>query len=410
MSDLWARRLARGGPRLLAAALVALSVAGLGCRQIAGVEDIVPPSDASSVADGKSTDAAIDRDQKGDAVACVGKLEGGSTGKCGCPGCTQLAHGLKVPLSLVLVGSDLYVLSYGTAAGEGSLVRVSTSGGAPETIQSGLSFPIGLLSDGEDLYWSSEDEAGHGIVEKCSTSGGKPTTLASGLTAIRDVLYKGYAFVSTRTLMALAGPDLYFFDFDASGVWSVLRVPKTGGTPRPFFPVPGVDAGPLGTASPIAMISDARSLYFLAGSSAYVTFQGILAVPLSGGPPIPVIDDLNGPSSLALDGTRIVFTDLGTTPTRGTLQSVGSSGGTPTFLAQNLAAPWSVVVDDGYVYCASLGNFGDPPEGSILKVDTGGKHSIDKLLEAPQPADLVVDATRVYWVDATCGTVMTLPK
>src|ERR1700690_3774563 len=103
-----------GMRRALPSSLIALGVAWLGCRQLAGIDDIELPT-----MDAGSQDSPSPTDSGPDLVATLEAAYG-----CDCPTCTTLAAGMYAPASLLLAGGYVYFTNYGPIDGQGSVMRV----------------------------------------------------------------------------------------------------------------------------------------------------------------------------------------------------------------------------------------------------------------------------------------------
>jgi hypothetical protein len=358
-----------------------IALLGPACRQLAGVEEIQPPP----APDAARVDAA--------------KLDAGA--RCDCPGCTVLATGLPFPVSVVRVDRDLYVTSYGPKPGQGSLVRVPTTGGPVVTVLADLTHPSALASDGADLFWLAEDGTGRGVLQKRAVSGGPVQDLASGLQRV-PLLYKGnYVTFPTSSLIAVSAMDVYFIDFLRNmGPVSVSSVSKNGGTPARFIASNLPDAGSLNPVAPLAIVAGHDALFWVDSN---LNVGAILEAPFPTSSQRVLASNLVSPINLALGGDRIVFCDVGLKGTGGTVQSIPQSGGTPTTLLKGLSFPWAIVVDQGFAYCATLGEYSN---GQIVKVGLDGGAEVTIVERTPQPVALALDDASIYWVDPLCGTVM----
>jgi hypothetical protein len=376
-----------------------------GCRQLAGVKDFQPPPDAGGkeVAPGDAPPGDV-----------VGPIEAGIPG-CVCDGCVQLAGGLFAPLSLALVGSDVYFLNYGPQGGRGSLMRVSTTGGGKATtVASGLTRPFSLTIFSGDAYWEEEDGMGHGLIVKLPLSGGAAQTLASGLPTFQDVESSGYVNAMTSQQIAVTSTNVYFAGYQVGSpgfpsAVNVLSVPVTGGAVSTFLSQWPADGGSPDAASPsdiapLAIATDGTSLY-LATQGFRV---GLLEVPLLGGPPSVLVDYLTNPMALALSGSDVVFCDDSADFTTGTLEAISKSGGMASTLLINVTA--LAIVAAGNVVYFSEGNLNTSSTSTLEGFDLGTSKRKRFASGLLQIAALAVDSTNVYWVDSVCGTVMKVPR
>jgi hypothetical protein len=375
--------------RHLASLFMAGALLGLGCRQIAGIED-VQPVDA-----GKSMEARA----------------GGPGGTCGCPGCTTLASAQGLPLSLVLVDGYVYFLDYGPEDGQGSLMRVATGGGQPETVVGNLTRPFSIAADATNFYWQAEDAKG-GIVVKRAIAGGAPETLASGLPPLTDLVTQSEILAPTTNDIALSTTDVYFVGFSPGNFGGpeplqIESVPIAGGAVKPFISQWPNDSGsPDGGEGyvlyPLAIVTDSRSVYLITSAGQI----GVLKVPIAGGVTDVLVENLENPYALALDGTILVFTDDGNF-TNGLVETVPTSGGSPSILAKGVA-PWEMVVSQGTVYFINTDQ--NAQVSSIDSLDLTGNKLTTLATTLPEPVAITVDSESIYWTDSFCGTVMKMHK
>jgi hypothetical protein len=379
--------------RTVAFLALAAACSALACRQVAGIEDIT-----SARADA-AADAAVTAD----------------AGTCGCPGCTTLASGLKLPLSIVLADGYVYFLNYGPADGMGSLMRVPTAGGkGAETVLGNLTRPFSLAADATNLYWQAEDDAG-GVIVQRPISGGATLTLASGLPTLQDLLVKGIVSIPTTNDIALSVQDVYFLGFvpgkvDYASASQVLRVPIGGGAVTTLvsqWPDDGgpPDGGPTYWLDPIAIVADGASLYM----TTIFTQIGLLKVPLSGGVTDVLVPDLLSPYCLALAGDAVLFGDDGSNGSNGTVQTVSASGGSTSIVTKGVT-PLGMVTSEGVVYFLDLHLAlpGSPTSIDSLSLTT--KEVVTLAQGLAEPVAIAVDSKSVYWSDAKCGTVMRIPR
>jgi hypothetical protein len=396
-----------------------------GCRQLAGIDDIElvvakdaatrdAPFDAGSFdapddRGGDRTDSAPPEDAAKDS-GCVPS----EAGMCGCPCCAILASDLDTPLSLVRVGGDIYVLNYGSAAHEGSLVHYSIADGGVETLFSSLDSPLSLVTDSTHLYW--EDQTGPGgMIEKYDLAGGPDggyTAIASGQgTFSRTDL----TYFPTSTLLALTSTHLYWVTYSGGLSDGVNTVKLTGGTVTTFastFPV-GVKHGgePFG---PTAIQTDGTSLYVITEDSVALTY-GVIRLSLADGAVGEAIaTGLPDALNLALAGSEVLIAGQPSynVCTNGSIQGVSEDGGALRDLASALPSPWSITIDDGGVaYGVNNGGTSCTTGGSgsitRLAVD-GGSFATVGSTSAPQAA--VTDSDFVYWIDSNCGSLLRVPK
>ena len=378
----------------LAAVPIALGFAWMGCRQLAGIEDIEPSVSDAAARDARATDAS-------DAEAGSLGVDGASG--CGCPGCTMLAEGLNLPASLVVEGGYVYFLNYGPEDGQGSLMRVSAGGGSPETVVGGLTRPLSIASDGNSLYWQAEDGKGGGIVEKRALAGGTTRTLASGLSTLQSVVIQSTVQFPLTNNIALTPTDVYFVGYSAGIQAGILSVPVDGGTVSTLIDQFSGDAGAAKALSVNGIVTDGSALYAVSNGS----WVGILSVPLHGGPPSALAGNLVNPWVLTASGQDVFFLDVGLSGKSGTLQRVPKIGGPAKILLQKLTSPWAIVADQGVLYFAVAGG---PTGGSVNAYDIASGEVSSVAPNLMSPVSVAVDAKNVYWTDFNCGAVLKAPR
>jgi hypothetical protein len=374
--------------RLVGPLLISLALSWLACRQLAGIDDIEPTSDAHS------KDSALDDDV----------LDAENFG-CGCAGCTTLAQGLNLPESLLVVGTYVYFLNYGPEDGQGSLMRVKTAGGAAaETVAGSLTRPFSITADADNFYWQAEDGKGHGIVVKLAMSGGSPVTIAGGLQTLQGVVIMSSDQYPLTADVAVTPTDVYFVGFSGGTQAGVLSVPIGGGAVSTLISDWPVVTGTPKALSVNAIVTDGRALYAVTNGPSV----GVLRVPLSGGTASVLANDLANPWNITLSGSDVYFLDLGLNATNGSLQEVPEDGGTSMILANMIPSPWAIVPDQGGMlyFVEETG----PALGSIESFDvaTGKVKSLAATLASP--VAVAVDSQNVYWTDFNCGTVMKVRK
>jgi hypothetical protein len=373
----------------LASFCIAGALLGIGCRQIAGIEEIEP------VDAGKNTEARAD----------------GPPSMCSCAGCTTLASAQGLPLSLVIVSGYVYFLDYGPEDGEGALMRVPTGGGEPETVAGNLTRPFSIVADATNFYWQAEDGKS-GIIVQLAIAGGAPETIASGLPPLTDLVTQGEVLAPTTNDIALSATDVYFTGF-TPGMFGgpspqdIQRVPIGGGPVEPFISAWPDDGGmPDGGAAyalgPLAFVTDGTFAYVVSS----VVQIGVLKVPLAGGGADVLVDHLENPFALTLAGTNLVFSDDGNF-TNGTVEAISISGGSPSILSKGVA-PWEMVASDGVVYFINI----DETTGlsSLDTLDLTGNGLMKLATDLAEPEALAVDSESVYWTDSFCGTVMKIHR
>lgn len=378
---------------LLFVLMFALGSSWLGCRQLAGIDDVELPV----TLDARSPDGPSD----GFAFESYYYLEGGYG--CTCPGCTTLAEGLNVPDSLVLIGNDVYFLNYGPEDGLGSLMRVPIAGGTAQTVAANLTRPFSITADANNLYWQAEDGKGSGIVVKLGLSGGAPTTLASGLKTLSDVLVMSEVQFPLTSNVAVTATDVYFVAFSGGEQAGVLSVPVDGGTVSTLVSQYIPDGGAPTRISSNGIAIDGTALYGVTNGPT----NGVYRVPLTGGPAILLADNTANAWTLTLSGKDIFFVDEGLNFNQATLQSIPQAGGTSKVLAKGLKSPWALVADGGSIFFVDQTG----PEGGSVNaydIESGAIRTLAPYLDSP--VSLAVDSKNAYWTSSNCGIVAKVPR
>ena len=125
------------------------------------------------------------------------------------------------------------------------------------------------------------------------------------------------------------------------------------------------------------------------------------------------------PEAVALDRDRVYFTEY----LAGTVRAASREGGELVTLAEGIARPWDLALDEDFVYCASAGSYaaGSAGEylrdGSVLRIPKAGGEPLVLAAEQDYPLRVAVDDTFVYWLNHTSprtaddvGSVARVPK
>ena len=113
---------------------------------------------------------------------------------------------------------------------------------------------------------------------------------------------------------------------------------------------------------------------------------------------------LSSPLSLAVDTTRVYWTDNGS----GRVLSIPGNGSTntPTVLASGMVKPAGIAVDSTYVYFSE----GATNSSTIRRVPTGGGAVSTLQSGLTSVFRIAVDANNLYWTDPVGGTIRSAPK
>jgi len=267
---------------------------------------------------------------------------------------------------------------------------------------SGLSNPVAIAQDSDSIYWS---EFG-GLIRKVAKTGGSPSTLyaslynPTGLTVdatrvffcdganIRSVPKGGGATTvlasGTCSRIAQDANNIYWTDY---GAGTVLRLPKTGGSPATLAS---------GSNSPAGIATDGVNVYWSEESwPGYVR-----KVPVNGGSVTLLGFNVNN-VGIALDPTSTnVFWGEYVLADQGKIDFTGVNGGATTTIATGLNNVWDVVTDGSSAFWAE-----DRVGGAVRQVSLSGG-SIATLGDSlAEPIALTVDANNVYWLERNGGAV-----
>jgi hypothetical protein len=397
--------------RSLALFAILAPVAALGaCRQLAGIYEI--EAIEAGAFDGPKRESGADaRHHDSAPVEAAAADTGADAGPCGCEGCEILADNQLSPLSLVVIGTDIYFLNYGPGLDQGSIGHVSTTGGKVTKLLAGLTNPLGLTTDGKSLFFYAQSASMGGVIMKLSlprpTGGtGAPEMLAvnqgtmSGLVLCQTVQFP------TSNLIVATASDVYWIGATGGTNDSVMQVPIDGGATKPFVNNVSFEAG-TATLQPVAIAADGTDLFVVTVGTGYV---GVFSVPLGSGivTPTPVIDGLTSPDDLALTATDVIISDQGINFTNGTLIEVPKTGGASKLLAHRLADPWNIVTDSKNVYWVNSGN--SSMNAGIDSLPLAGGKPSPIVPFASGPVAIAQDSTNIYWADQSCGTIVKLAK
>jgi hypothetical protein len=183
------------------------------------------------------------------------------------------------------------------------------------------------------------------------------------------------------------------FDLYVAGLQTdvVGRAPKTGGA----FEVIAKDV-----IAPWYVAVDATALYW--ASACAVDPCGIFSAPKGGGAPT-TIAAVPSPFAIVVDDTTVFYTHTGLGPEG--VARVSKQGGAVTELAQHLAHPVGLAIDDAYVYWAA------EDDGTIGRVSKQGGAPELVATSGVGVWPLAVDGERVYWgVFTAAGYIASAPK
>ncbi len=272
---------------------------------------------------------------------------------------------------------------------------------SPETIASGLDWPIALAIDATTVYIIDNGSG----VKKVAKNGGTVTTLASIWTVrtiavdsanvywVEDCVKKVGINGGDITTLTSAYANSSALAIDSSNVYweyaGINKVSKNGGSTTNIAS---------GTA--YAMAVDATSVYWADGSA-------INKVGIDGGT-VTTLASAGEVRSLAVDAESAYFGDAGY------IKKVGINGGTVTTLTTEPTYVYNVVVDSSYAYWIGIQVLSENNSiMSLMKVSiNGGPTTVlaSGLGGSSFYLGLAVDATHVYWTEQDNGVVKRVPK
>lgn len=287
-----------------------------------------------------------------------------------------LAHHMH-PFAIAVDATDVYWTD-----ASGTVMRVPISGGSPATLASGLGdVPYAIALDESSVYWTITGDAmpNAGSVMMLPKRGGTPITLASGINVPAAIAVDATGVYWDDTLFVGGG----------MGRGVIMRAPLDGGAPVTVASVPDNFAP--------AMQSVGGDLFWAAWDAVPFGTGGpdaVYEVPIAGGTVTTIVtsNDVAAPTSLAVDGTHVYWTD-GT----GDFAVVAAAihGGAVTTLVSRATDPGSsIAVGGANVYWANL-------DGSLMRVPSSGGNvttlATANSPEGPGNTSVALDATSVYW-------------
>ncbi len=360
-------------PRVILRSLLAvLAIVMLGCTPITPLRsdagDGGSPSDAGSdPADGGTSDAGLGgtirvtpilenrsrlgaRSTRGfrpwrGGLAVVGTwlywVESGSTPglyrlpTTGCPGggaaCVETIASVTRPSAFTATVDSVLVADV-------TALRRYPITGASQPIATGSSELVNLATDGTTAFWTTESSP---ILR--TPFGGVTSTIINSN--------------GTPYAMAVAGPRVHWVGVDISGIQAVMQSARTDGTnPR--------EDSRSGNGFQ-TMRGDGRYLVYAKDSPAQVLRQAV-----SNGLLEVVGTNAQGVTDFALDDQWTYWVEPGTSgQTNGRLRRVSHESTTPETVAESIAWPVAVAVDQGVVYVMAAGTSAAAwSDGRILRI------------------------------------------
>jgi hypothetical protein len=322
-------------------------------------------------------------------AACIG-------GVCG-PSPLQLAAALS-PVAIAVDQTNVYFTSQGAPSQPttmGTVSSVPIAGGAVTVLAPGRDKPSSVAVDGTSVYWlDSGSQGSSGALCKVPIGGGNVTTLASGLNNPVAVTVDATHAYFTSSAGTSLGPNGDVYDS------AISKVPLSGGS------VTVLASTDVYTPSAIAV--DATSVYWIDSGDRSSLHGGVFQIPIVGGTVVTLDSTQFYGAGLAIDSANVYFTT-----TRGLSKVSKLGGGTFPIAALPNEGPVALAIDStNLFFTASVA-----PSNSCTSSEQGtvsrsalGSGSIAQVATAASPGALVVDATNIYWTDASGSGVFKLTK
>lgn len=272
---------------------------------------------------------------------------------------------------------------------------------AKTSIVTSLTYPQQFAIDGTNIYWTEGvDSTGltaTGSVKKAPLAGGTTTTLASGLTNPFGI--------------AVYNTVVYWTELNsaASGLGTVRKV-SSGGPACVGTACTSLVTAALNNPQYIAV--DGTNVYF----TELGTFDTVTSMRKSDGKVSKVAiagaatatalaTSLNGPQTIAVDATNVYWTESANSIAgAGYVKKAPITPGNSTTLVSGLSGSQNIASDATDVYFWSA-------YGTLSKVAIGGGNAVEVTSGMSGTQPLTIDSTNVYWTETTNGgTVKKLVK
>jgi hypothetical protein len=255
-----------------------------------------------------------------------------------------LATGRKGPRSIAVDSAYVYWIEFDG----GSVNRVAIRGGDVTAIASDpKASPLALAIDEAWVYWTSAD-LGHRerlyetTVLAAPKTGGTPIAL--------------FAHLSTISNLAVDDEGVYL-SYERSGVFTLARLPKTGGSGLTLDTV----SAPSATGTEVAVHGGSVywSGYFGPSAGASGGYR-IKRIPIDGTGPAELVPFPDEPTTVVSDGDRLYYSVFGATADDmqrgGKIVSMSNKGTDVRILATDVLWPtWIAVSGDAVCFAARDG-------------------------------------------------------
>lgn len=303
---------------------------------------------------------------------------------------TPLAIPMNEPLSLQILGQDVYWLENRTTSNAIDRLILSTSvDGTVHYVAQGPSCTSnatnGFAIDGENAYWIVCDAArANALLQKVPLNGGSPSILAT---------------IGGKVINLTVDSTHVYWDQEeripnpADTTASILRVSKAGGLPQVVITETSHDGFSLA-----AMVAREGQVFFDWRSSVSNQYR-IRKVPSTGGTPITLANVTNIPfnqqvRSIAVDSSTVYWSDTAT------INSVPLNGGARTILASTANQANSIAIQDNRLFWVETDCCRTTQPGRIKSIPLqGGQVSV--ILDGLPALNgtLAVTATNLYWIE-----------
>jgi hypothetical protein len=360
------------------------------------------PSDAGhadALQEAGDADASSTTDTPASSADGADGVEAADAADAGAP--TVVASLMRVPASLALSGSTLYVtIAESPAGSDGMVVTVAktalaaTPDGGVATLASSLIQPRAVAVDGDLVLWADTEHAFPGLPEVVTvpTTGGTPSVLLTD--------------AATTPHLAIANSVLYAITSNSKAISPVPLGSADGGVGAAIYP-----GNP--PSATVGADSDGTSVFFFTTGT---TNLDLFAVGVGGG----TVTDLsmNATSGsvdydfLTHDATAIYWSDSGT----GTVFSLSKTTGAtkvPLATFDSGSDPVQILPDGDNLYLLSskklmrLPKTGGTP---VVLASVSGSGSETFVASLGNAVSLAVDDTFVYWLYEGSGEILKIAK
>ena len=266
---------------------------------------------------------------------------------------TVVASSLQYVGGIAVAGGQIIWAEGGATDGSGKISKSPTGSVSLGTIATGENYPISVISDGTNVYWTAYGTSTgnylDGLIRKGTIAGTTGSTVgtATGL--------KGAGVLS------LQATNLFFSQIGTMASsytdGSISKVGTAGGAPS---------AVASNQAYPFGVATDATYVYWVNTNGA-----AVYKAPLAGGAAMSLANAQANPAHIAVDATGVYWTNQGTGNsttgyTGGSVMFQAHSGSAPIAIAINQDWPVKLVLDGSYVYWCNEGT-GTFANGTIMK-------------------------------------------